>query len=122
MTKSNRGHRAPRYGSKPPRRAGFKTGVAFDKNELKATGTLAKYRTGYTLAWNRDKDYMKGIGLKAPETYNPRNQQGGHMFALPGEVKLSGRQPGQILRHVYKSGVTLSQLESVSKMLSYAYM
>ena len=121
MTKSNRGHRAPRYGSKLPRRAGFKTGVAFDKNELKSTGTLAKYRTGYTLAWNRDKDYMKGIGLKAPETYNPRNQQGGHMFALPGEVKLSGRQAGQILRHVYKSGVTQSQLESVSKMLSFAY-
>ena len=44
------------------------------------------------------------------------------MFALPGEFNLTGQQGGMILRHCFKSGRgTKSQLESVRKMLSYAW-
>ena len=43
------------------------------------------------------------------------------MFALPSEVSISGLQAGQLMRHCYKAGATKSQLETVSKTLSYAY-
>jgi hypothetical protein len=43
------------------------------------------------------------------------------MFALPREVKLNGKQAGMIMRLCYKGGLSRSQLESVRKMLSFAY-
>ena len=99
------------------------TGVAFDKNALKSVSTLAKYRTGYSTAWNLSavKKYMKRVGLREPGTYNPGNQQGGAMFALPREVTLTGLQAGILMRKTYKAGATKSQLEAVRKMLSFAW-
>jgi hypothetical protein len=98
--------------------------VAFDKNKLKSTHTLAKYRTGYRTAWNEPKveKYMTNYTtLKPPGSYNPNNQQGGVMFAVPREVNLDGKQAGIIMRLCYKARMSLSQLESVRKMLSFAY-
>jgi len=123
VTKSKgRGRQGFKDGCKPPRRCGFKVGVAFDKNELKSNETMKKYRTGYKFAWGipRVRQYMSQIGLKAPGTYS-KNQHNGVMFALPSEVQMSGNQAGTIARLCYKAGGTHSQLENVRKMLSYAH-
>ena len=118
-----RGRPSKRDGAKPPRRAGFDVQVAFDKNALKSLETMKKYRTGYNYCWSvrRCRSYMKRIGLKEPGTYSKKNQHNGDMFALPNEFSLSSRQAGTIARHCYKAGSTLSQLENVRKMLSFAY-
>ena len=112
---------------KEPRRASFKTCVAFDKNNLKSTETLRKYRGGYRHAWRvpAARSLLLKCGFKRPGTYNPNNQQGGVMFALPREVpgktRFTSDDAGMVLRHVFKAGSTLSQCESVRKMLSAAF-
>ena len=120
---NNPAHR-DRKSVKKPRRAGLYTQIGWDLNRIKSTHTLAKYRTGYRTAWSvpQAKRYMKSIGLKAPGTYNKHNQQGGDMFALPNEFKMTDKQAGQILKHCAASGkLTISNLKDVKKMLSYAY-
>ncbi len=119
-----RGRRALRENAKLPRRAGFKTGVAFDKTALKSNLTLTKYRTGYRFAWSiaKCRRYMKSIGLKAPGSYSKTNHHGGEMFGLPREFKMTGLQAGKLLRHCFKSGkATKCQLKDVRKMLAYAW-
>ena len=122
-------NRAPRDKPecKEPRRAGFRTGVAFDMNNIKKTQTLKKYRTGYNTAWGvpAAREHMVKCGFREPGTYDPNNQQGGAMFSLPRELptkrQFSDEDAGIILRRVFKSGATLSQCEAVRKMLSFAY-
>ena len=104
-----------------PRRAGFRTGVAFDKNKMKSLATMQKYRAGFNLLWRMARKYMKRIGMKEPGKYDRTNQHGGKMFALPNEVSLSGLQAGKLLRKCYKRCATKSHLEMVRKCLSYAY-
>ena len=113
-----------RKGVKLPRRAGTNTQIAFRRNENKSTHTLAKYRTGYRAAWKVGacRRYMKSIGLKEPGSYNPNNQQGGEMFALPSEVKLTDAQAKKIMNHCIRAPqLTLGNLRDIKKMLSYAY-
>ena len=127
--KEKRWNRAPRDRPecREPRRASFRTGVAFDKNNLKKTDTLKKYRTGYNTAWEvpAARNHMLKCGFREPGTYDRNNQQGGAMFALPRELpnkkQFSDEDAGMILRYVFKAGSTLSQCEAVRKMLSFAY-
>ena len=124
MTKSKgRGRPSFKDGKKPPRRCGFDVGVAFDKNDLKTHETMKKYRTGYRFAWSkpRVRQHMKRIGLKEPGTYNTGNQMEGEMFSLPSEVSMTGKQAGTLMRLCFQAGGTLSQLENVRKLLSYAH-
>ena len=107
-----------------PRRAGTDTKVAFQRNRLKSTHTLAKYRTGYRAAWRVPgcRRYMKAIGLLKPGSYNPNNQQGGAMFSLPSEVKITDKQAYKIMYKCMEARVlTVSTLKDIRKMLSYAY-
>ena len=85
--------------------------------------TMSKYRQAYRYSWSKPKArrYMKAIGLKEPGSYDPNNQHGGAMFALPRDLKITDLQAGILMRHVFKAGGTLSQMENVRKMLSYAY-
>ena len=62
---------------------------------------------------------MQSIGLREPGSYNPYNQHGGVMPALPCELNITDSQAGMLMRKCYKAGGTKSQLESVRKMLSY---
>lgn len=123
LTKKGRGRPGLRDGAVLPRRAGFHTQVVFDLNALKSRDTMSKYRNGFKFAAANaaTRKYMKGIGMKLPYEYPSKNQHGGVMFALPREVSLNGLQAGQILRKTHQAGGTLCQLESVRKMLSYAY-
>ena len=107
-----------------PRRAGLGSRVAYDANIEKSTHTLAKYRTGYRKMWEikRVRRYMKQIGLKEPGTYDPNNQQGGDMFALPREVKMTNKQAGRLFQLCKESGkCTKSNLRDVMRTLSFAY-
>ena len=116
-----RGNKGFRYGKKPPRRAGFRTGVAFDKNALKSNYTMQKYRNGFNLMWRLEGKYMRRIGMKKSGEYNKSNQHEGRMFSLPNEVSLSELQAGKLMRKCYKKGATKSQLNAIRKTLSYAF-
>ena len=135
MTRSKPG--TPRRGPKPkskaprdrpecrkPRRAGFATKVAWDRNKMKSIHTLSKYRTGYRAAWKvpAARRIMQKMGLKEPGTYNPSNQQGGDMFSLPNEFKMTNRGAGKIFQACKDSGkCSVGNLKDIKKMLSYAY-
>ena len=116
-----RGRKGFRYGKKPPRRAGFRTGVAFDKNALKSNYTMQKYRNGFNLLWRLEPKYMSRIGMKKSGKYKKSNQHEGRMFSLPNEVSLSELQAGKLMRKCYKKGATKSQLNAIRKTLSYAF-
>ena len=70
MVVKKRGRPGFRDGKKPPRRAGFRTGVAFDKNAMKSIYTMQKYRNGFYLLWRFVGKYMKRIGMKKPGEYH----------------------------------------------------
>ena len=110
---------------RPPRTQKLRTAVQFDKNRIKKPATLAKYRYGYNLAWKIPKvqERMIRIGFKAPGTYG-KNQQNGHMFAMPYEVpkRMNDENAGWILRDAFKSRkYTWSQLDAIRAMLSFCY-
>ena len=94
-----------------------------NSNSETSNHTLSKYRQAYRFAWSRPKArrYMRGVGFKPPGSYDPNNQHGGAMFALPRDLRLTDLQAGIIMRHCWKDGGTLSQLENVRKMMSYTY-
>ena len=123
LVKHGRGRSALSDGAKLYRGAGFDAQLAFDANDLKSGETMKKYRTGYRFAWSRCSTYMKQCGLQKPGTYDPKNQHGGQMFALPRDLSLSNVQAGNIMRKCYKlkGGGTRSQLDGVRKMLAYAF-
>ena len=107
-----------------PRRAGINTKIAWKRNERKAHQTLGKYRTGYRKAWSvpNARRYMKSIGLLKPGDYNPNNQQGGVMFSLPSECKITDKQAQTIMTHCIEcKKLTECNLKDIKKMLSYAY-
>ena len=113
---------------RPPRRACLDTLLAYDGNNLKATETLRKYRNGFYFAWNVPlaRAHLRKCGFKAPGEYNINNQQGGCCFSLPREVpgasRFTNNDAGWAMRHCLKQGrATLSQAQSVKKMLSYVY-
>ena len=66
---------------------------------------------------------MVDCGFKPPGTYYRNNQQGGDMFSTPREVpaRFDGEAAGILLRLSFKAGLTRSQLETIRKMLSFAY-
>ena len=110
-----------------PRTKNFRTAVQFDKNRLKTTASLSKYRSGYKYAWQvpAAREVLKEHGFKAPGAWG-HNQQGGYMFTMPYDIPASfdGDQAGWVMRHCAKSKrprLTKSQLESVRVMLSYAF-
>ena len=119
--------RAPRNqpGCREPRNAKLKTLLAWDANNLKDTGTLRKYGTGFRCAWKieRARKQLVKAGFRAPGCYRKSNQTGGRIFALPREVPSESRfgeeEAGLVMRHVLKSGCTRSQGEGVKKMLSF---
>ena len=109
---------------KLPKRAGYTTQTAWDRNDNKADSTLTKYRTGYRKAWDQPavQAYMKKLGFKAPGTYNQHNQQAGEMFSLPSEFKLTNTQAGKIMTKCLRcKNLTISNLKDIKKMLSFAY-
>ena len=112
---------------KKPRRAALGSLIAFDSNNNKSTETLRKYRTALNFVWRvpKAKALMISCGFKAPGEYLATNQHTGLCFALPREVpgpsRFSDVDAGWILRHCYEAGGTVSQCQSVSKLLSYAY-
>jgi len=113
---------------KKPRRATLNTLISFDANNIKSTETLRKYRTALNFIWKKApkaRAHMLGCGFKAPGKYVATNQHMGKCFALPREIpppsKFSDEDAGWIMRHCYEAGGTLSQCESVSKLLSHAY-
>ena len=113
---------------KKPRRAALGSLIAFDANNNKSTETLRKYRTALNFIWKKvpkARDVMLACGFKAPGDYLATNQHTGLCFALPREVpgpaRFSDVDAGWILRHCYEAGGTVSQCQSVSKLLSYAY-
>ena len=69
-SRSNRGNKGYRYGKKPPRGAGFRTGVAFDKNNLVSVATMKKRRQGFNLIWRLDPRYAGKIKLKRKGEYS----------------------------------------------------
>ena len=107
-----------------PRRAGHNTRVAWNRNQNKAHETLGKYRTGYRKAWDQPsvRKYMKTCGFKEPGTYNPLNQHGGEIFALPRELKVTNTQAGKIMQKCMQcKNLSIGNLKDIKKMLSYTY-
>ena len=80
------------------------------------------FRYGFRLIWRGCPKFLKRIGMGKPGSFDPSNQHGGQMFALPSEFRLSKDQAARILFDCYKSKkFTFSQMRSIKKTLSYAY-
>ena len=107
-----------------PRYANWEVRKEFEKNQTRSLKSMKKYRYGYRLLFGnpRTRAYARRIGLLEPGKYEPTNQHGGQMFALPNEFKLSDKQAGQLLFKAYESrAFTIAQLKVLSKLLSYAF-
>ena len=106
-----------------PRRAGYRKQVQFERNSRKTMDTWKAYRAGFRLWWRACPDYLLRIGVRGVGEYDPKNQTGGVMFTLPGDIELTERQAGQILWKSYQSRdphLTQPQLRQVKKTLSFA--
>ena len=125
MVVGKRGARDVRTGKKLIRKAGIRSQQAFELITHKSLATIAKYKTGYRTAWRfrHCREYMQRHGFKPPGTYDKNNQLEGTIFATPKEVKfLTNEVCGNVLWKAYfKHKATRSQLDAISKCLSFGY-
>ena len=106
-----------------PKGSGMMKQIAFKKNAMKSPVTMTGYRGGFRKMFDACPQYMTRIKMRPPGSYDPQNQHGGVMFALPGDFHLTSRQAGQILYKCFKTGdFTITQLKQIKKTLAYAYM
>ena len=81
-----------------PRRAGQAKRRQFRANEKRSKMTLHRYCNGYKMIWTKAGRYVRRLShFPKPGSCDPRNQQGGYMPALPGDVRLTGKQAAAIL-------------------------
>ena len=108
-----------------PRRIGIGKRKAWRVNIKKSKHTMARYRYGYRLIWSLSfaGAYASRLtNFNEPGTYDPKNQHGGAMPALPGDFSLSGKQAATLLEKCADTdGVTWDQLRAVSACLSYLH-
>ena len=110
--------------AKLPRRAGYRKRVQFRKNKRKAKPTMKRYRTHFNLIFQLEGNFIRRSckGLGAPGSYDPLNQHGGGMPALPGDFRLSDLQAGKILfRIAEEHSVSYDQFRGISGMFSYLF-
>jgi len=113
--------------SKVPRGAGYRKRIQFRKNKKKAKPTMERYRTHFKLIWTLEGDFIRRSckGLKPPGSYDPLNQHGGRMPALPGDFQLSDLQAGKIIfrcaHEDYGHDISYDQLRGISGMFSYLF-
>lgn len=108
-----------------PRRIGLHKRKQWRINQMKSKHTMRRYRYGYNLIFGlpTSSDYVRKLKhLPAPGSCDLKNQHGGAMPALPGELQLSGKQGATILEKCAETdGVTWDQLRAVSACLSYLH-
>ena len=108
--------------ARKPRRIGIAKRIQFRKNIKKSKHTMRRYRVSYKLMHTLAKKYTSGLkNFGPPGSFDERNQHGGVMPSLPGDVHLTGRQAATILEKCADHEISYEQFRSISGCLSYIY-
>jgi hypothetical protein len=84
---------------------------------------MKRYRTHFNLIWKLEGDFLRRSckGLGPPGSYDPKNQHGGRMPALPRDFRLSDLQAGKIIFRCAQHSISYDQLRGISGMFSYLF-
>jgi hypothetical protein len=112
-----------RHKAKKPRKIGLKKRTQWRVNQKKSKHAMARYRYGWRLIWDFAAAYACRLpNFKGPDEYDPKNQHGGCMPALPGDFQLTGKQAATLMEKCAESKtVTWDQLRAISACLSYLH-
>ena len=109
--------------AKLPRKAGYRKRIQFRKNKKLSRLTMKRYRTHFKLIFSLEGQWIRRSckGLRPPHEYDPQNQHGGVMPALPGDFRLSDRQAGKIMERVSEWDISYDQFRGISGMFSHLF-
>ena len=87
-------------------------------NKKRNKSTMSRYRNGYKMMWEKAGRYVCRLPkFPKPGTCDSRNQHKGYMPALPGELKLTGKQAANILEKVADAEGTIDRLQHFHKLI-----